>query len=300
MFTIAAFASLLALAGSALAQEGGSAASVAQLVAQLRQAPTEVDRFRTLTDEQFLFDFVNPNTTVGVTNGAGGHTVAATSANFPAVIGQGVSMTIGFLGPCGMNSPHTHPRATEINFSINTTLRGGVLVENGARFAEIDIRPGTATVFPQGAIHFEMNPSCEPAMFVAGFNGEDPGVNQVAQRFFGLPPDIVGATLGGLGVQEVADLENYIPDNIVLGVDECLQRCGIQRTAQPNSQRQPRVSGNAFPSGIEAENVYSLAGVATRTSAPAGTPTPAAPTEERKRAVVEERLFDEVMQISLR
>ena len=67
-----------------------------------------------------------------------------------------------------MNSPHTHPRATEINFSINTTLRGGVLVENGARFAEIDIRPGTATVFPQGAIHFEMNPSCEDAMFVAG------------------------------------------------------------------------------------------------------------------------------------
>ena len=57
-----------------------------------------------------------------------------------------------------------------------------MLVENGARFAEIDIRPGTATVFPQGAIHFEMNPSCEPAMFVAAFNGEDPGVSQVAQR----------------------------------------------------------------------------------------------------------------------
>ena len=81
-----------------------------------------------------------------------------------------------------MNSPHTHPRATEINFSINTTLRGGVLIENGARFAEIDIRPGTATIFPQGAIHFEMNPSCEPAMFVAAFDGEDPGVGQVAQR----------------------------------------------------------------------------------------------------------------------
>ena len=42
------------------------------------------------------------------------------------------------------------------------------MVENGARFAEIDIRPGTATIFPQGAIHFEMNPSCEEAMFVAG------------------------------------------------------------------------------------------------------------------------------------
>ena len=67
-----------------------------------------------------------------------------------------------------MNTPHVHPRATEINFSLNTTLRGGVLIENGARFAELDIRLATATIFPQGAIHFEMNPSCEPAMFVAG------------------------------------------------------------------------------------------------------------------------------------
>jgi len=314
MFSIAAFASLLAFAGSALAQEGASApASVAQLVAQLRQAPTEVDRFRLLEDDQFLFDFVNPNTTVGVTTGAGGHTVAATSENFPAIIGQGVSMTIGFLGPCGMNSPHTHPRATEINFSINTTLRGGVLVENGARFAEIDIRPGTATVFPQGAIHFEMNPSCEPAMFVAGFNGEDPGVNQVAQRFFGLPPDIVGASLGGLGVQEVANLENYIPDNVILGVDECLQRCNIQRTPQNNAQRQPRVSANAFPSGVRAENVYSLAGVASTTAAaPAATSTrPASNSSESsgegegvssgpRRRVIEERMYPEVMQISLR
>ena len=73
-----------------------------------------------------------------------------------------------------MNSPHTHPRATEINFSINTTLRGGVLIENGARFAEIDIRPGTATIFPQGAIHFEMNPSCEDAMFVASTSSTQP------------------------------------------------------------------------------------------------------------------------------
>lgn len=94
MFTIAAFTSLLALTGSALAQEGSpAAASVAQLVSQLRQAPTQVDRLNLVSNEQLLFDFVNPNTTVGVTNGAGGHTVAATSENFPAVVGNGVSMS---------------------------------------------------------------------------------------------------------------------------------------------------------------------------------------------------------------
>jgi hypothetical protein len=92
-FTAAAVI-LASSATTALAQEGASAASsVAALVAQLRTAPTEVDRFRLLADDQFLFNFNEPNTTVGVTNGAGGHTVAATSENFPAVVGNGVSMS---------------------------------------------------------------------------------------------------------------------------------------------------------------------------------------------------------------
>ncbi|KAI0069312.1 RmlC-like cupin [Artomyces pyxidatus] len=223
------------------------APSVAQLVASLRQAPTEVDRMNLLQDSDLLFNFLAPPS--GVTTGSGGHTVAATSGNFPGVVGNGVSMTIGFLGPCGMNTPHTHPRATEINFSLNTTLRGGVLVENGARFIDVEIAPGSATVFPQGAIHFEMNPSCEPAMFVAGFNNEDPGVQQVGQRYFGLPPDIVGAALGGLGVTEILGLESKIPDNVAYGVDECLQRCGITRGNQPTAQLQPVDAGNS-PSGI--------------------------------------------------
>jgi hypothetical protein len=203
-----------------------------------------------------------------------------------------------------MNSPHTHPRGTEINFSVNTTLRAGVLVENGARFAEVDIAAGSATVFPMGAIHFEMNPTCEPAMFVAAFNSEDAGVDQVAQRYFGLPPDIVGATLGGLGVQEVADLEALIPDNVILGTDECLQRCGITREGQPTAQRQPRVSANAFPASVTPSNIFSL---------PAGTPTPSAAastasasasstttTTNDKRDVEVRAPFPEITQISLR
>ena len=134
-----------------------------------------------------------------------------------------------------------------------------------------------------------------------GFNGEDPGVSQVAQRFFGLPPDIVGAALGGLGVQEVADLEAFIPDNVILGVDECLNRCGIERTPQPNAQRQPRVSANAFPESIQPSNVYSLAGVATSTaSAPASTASMSESSEGKRAVVVEERRYPEVTQISLR
>ena len=105
-----------------------------------------------------MFDFLHPP--VGETDGAAGHTVMASSASFPAVIGNGMAMTIGFLGPCGMNTPHTHPRATEFNFAVNGTLQTGFLMENGARFVMNDVPAGSAAIFPKGAIHFEMNTGC--------------------------------------------------------------------------------------------------------------------------------------------
>lgn len=239
----------LGLGSAAFAQQ-----NYADKVAALKLAATEVDRIKLLTDDEFVFDFVNPPG-VGETNGVGGHTVAATPSNFPAIIGHGMAMTVGFLGPCGMNSPHTHPRATEFNFAVNGTLRAGMLSENGARFIINDVHPGSATIFPRGVIHFEMNDGCEPAMFVAAFNDEDPGVDQIAQRLFGLPVDILSATLGDLGVEQVAGLEAKIPDNVALGTNECLQRCGITRTQQPTNQRQPRVSGNALPAGFAGPSV---------------------------------------------
>ncbi|KAJ7162910.1 RmlC-like cupin domain-containing protein [Mycena filopes] len=222
---------------------------VADEVAQLRQAPTAVDRVNLLSDDkQFVFDFLNPPAnTPSVVTGAAGHTVEAFSGSFPAVIGNGAAMTIGFIGPCGINTPHTHPRATEVNYSVNGTLRTGLLTENGARFIVNDLPAGSMTVFPQGAIHFEMNTECTPSMFVAGFNSEDPGVLQLAQRFFGLPSDIVGATLGDLGVEEVEGIAHLLPDNVAVGTDECLKRCGLSRPAsQPAKQQQVRLAGNAF------------------------------------------------------
>jgi len=262
-----------ALAGSAYAQLNAS------FVSQLKGAATAPQRMALLRDSDLLFDFVNP--TSGVVTGAGGRTVEASSSNFGAVVGNGVAMTIGFLGPCGINTPHTHPRATEINFSVNGTLRAGLLTENGARFVINDLTPGVASVFPQGAIHFEMNMGCETALFVAAFNDEDPGVNSIAQRFFGLAPDIVGASLGGLGVTEVVGLENLIPDNVVAGTDECLRRCGLARPSQPTLERQPIVSGNnpsLLPGATPAAPSSSAARPATTAPAASSSARPSSAT----------------------
>jgi len=182
--------------------------------------------------------------------GAGGEAVSANSVTFPAAIKYGISMTVGVLEPCGMNTPHTHPRAAEMLFSVNGTIQSGFLDENGARFVASTVPAGTGTIYPQGAIHFQQNLECDPITFVSGLNSEDPGVLSFAQRYFGLPPEVVAASLGDLGIIEVAGLESKIPDNFALGIQSCLDRCGIKRGDQPTTQRQPRVAGNELPTGF--------------------------------------------------
>ncbi|KZV80986.1 RmlC-like cupin [Exidia glandulosa HHB12029] len=219
----------------------------AVLPSELQQAATQVQRISLLKDDaDFVFNFIDPSKPLEVV-GAGGHTTHAARDTFPALVGTGMAMTLGFLDACSINTPHTHPRATEFNLVMNGTLRAGFLAENGARFIMNDVPALSATIFPQGAIHFEANLGCEPVIFIAAFNNEDPGVLQIAQRFFGLPGSVIGASLGGLGVEEIEKLAGLIPDNIALGVKECFDHCGLKRPeTQPTKQQQQRVGGNAF------------------------------------------------------
>ena len=77
---------VLALAASSNAQS-----SVAGLISRLRQAPSSDDRLALLDDSQLTFDFLHPPS--GIVEGPGGHTVAASSANFLAVVGNGIAMS---------------------------------------------------------------------------------------------------------------------------------------------------------------------------------------------------------------
>jgi hypothetical protein len=196
-------------------------------VALLLTAATQVDRIELLNSTDFVFDFFNPQPGSITASGPDGHIVTARRDTFPALTDNGIALSVGFLGPCGLNTPHTHPRATEFNFAVNGTLRVGFLQENDAPFVMNTVLPGQATLFPQGAIHFEQNLGCEPVIFVAAFSNEDPGTSAIANNFFALPSDIVGATLGQLGVMQVEGLDAMIPKNVAFGTAQCLQMCGI-------------------------------------------------------------------------
>ena len=81
-----------------------------------------------------------------------------------------------------MNTPHTHPRATEFLFLVNGQMEVGFIEENGARFVINAMAPGQGTIFPKGSIHYQINLGCDPLTFVAALNDEDPGASQIAQR----------------------------------------------------------------------------------------------------------------------
>ena len=149
------------------------------LITKLELAPTAVDRIALLSDSDFVYDFNDPPSDA-ITPGKGGRTVKADRKDFPALIGTDVSMTLGFIGPCGFNTPHTHPRSSQINVIVQGRLGTEFIAENGARPISNTLEKFQMTVFPKGAAHTEYNPDCDDAVFVAGFASEDPGVEQLA------------------------------------------------------------------------------------------------------------------------
>ncbi len=71
-----------------------SVAVQTDLQTSLKTAVSELQRLSLLKDTDFVFDFVN--STTGISKGDGGHTVQASSINYPAVIGHG---TLVFPSP---------------------------------------------------------------------------------------------------------------------------------------------------------------------------------------------------------
>ncbi|CAF1301861.1 unnamed protein product [Adineta steineri] len=192
----------------------------------IKNSYSELNLLSKTNPSDFIFDFDKAVT--GVSLGTGGRQVSATASNFPGLINHGIAMTIGYLGPCGINLPHAHPRATEINFSVDGDFQIGFFQENGASFIMNELHKNQVAVFPKGAIHFEQNLNCTPATFVAAFNSEDPGVLTISNSFFGsLPATIIGATLGGLNISTIEDIRVHLAQNPSIGIAECRKRCGL-------------------------------------------------------------------------
>lgn len=207
------------------------------LVASLLNAASASSRIQTLSEAvgngtaDFKFDF-NPAANPG-TPGLGGEVILANRANFPPLVGLGVAFAALFFEPCGLNTPHIHPRATEVLTLVTEgTLTGGFVFDNTFNMeVSENLTQFQGMAFPQGSIHWQLNNECYPLVAIAGFSDEDPGASSIAQNFFVNTRDDV--TLAALGfpaqitAENFNDLQANIPRAFALGIQNCYAKCGI-------------------------------------------------------------------------
>ncbi|XP_057872520.1 germin-like protein subfamily 1 member 7 isoform X2 [Cryptomeria japonica] len=138
---------------------------------------------------------------------SGGVRAATSVAKFPAAASQGLQYVRFKMVPCGVNLPHTHPRATE----MLTLISGGPLqvgfVDTQA-FIDI-LHPGDVTIFPRGTMHFEINIGFKEADYISALNSQNPGVLTSSVSILKLPLTTV-ATAFNITERAVKKLESTI------------------------------------------------------------------------------------------
>lgn len=238
LFTSAIVSAILATSALAAPSAKRTNDQGLTLTQQLFISDTAVDRFTLIPDDKdFKFDF---NNKPQPRPGNGGDLVTANRKNFPALVGTGSGMAVGFLGPCGFNTPHVHPRAVELQIVTEGRLTVEMVPENnvfktpgvatsGRRVVTNTIEKNQMTPFYLGSVHTQFNPDCTDATFVAAFNAEDFGAGQVAEELFALSDDVVSASFGqAINGADVEKFEKAIPKTIAFGVKQCLKKCGIK------------------------------------------------------------------------
>ncbi|KAH7407449.1 spherulin-1A [Cadophora sp. MPI-SDFR-AT-0126] len=202
------------------------------LIAKLKTSPNAVTRLALLKDSDFAFDFISPPNIPGIEfRGEGGFFVNAQGLSMPALIENGMALSVAFTKPCGFNTPHTHPSATELALVVKGRMITEFVLGTGARKIRNEHNTWGMAVFPQGSLHLEFNPDCTDMIFIAAFNSEDPGANFPAETLFQLDDDFAGLALG-LEFLPGADIDKFrhlVPATLAQGVDSCLRRCGIKK-----------------------------------------------------------------------
>ncbi|XP_058005443.1 germin-like protein 8-11 [Hevea brasiliensis] len=99
------------------------------------------------------------------------------------------------LDQIGLNSPHIHPRATEILAVLEGTLYVGFVTSNPNRLITKVLNARDVFVFPIGLMHFQFNIGNTNAIAIIGLSSQNPGVITIANVVFGsnLPinPDVL-------------------------------------------------------------------------------------------------------------
>lgn len=131
--------------------------------------------------------------------------------------------------------PHTHPQpeslvVTQGKITTGTLIPGLVDPSKGTGEIVQTLSAYQGTLFPAGSIHYQLNPACEPATFVASLPTSDPGTTLESQ-FFSLDGQVVAAALGfpdaAVDGMNIEQFRSKIPAALFVGVQQCLRTCGM-------------------------------------------------------------------------
>jgi oxalate decarboxylase/phosphoglucose isomerase-like protein (cupin superfamily) len=217
--------------------------NAAEIAAEIITEPSNVDKLTKLLTsngtlltgddlrERTVFDFNNQKVAAGAN---GGSILLTTVDNFPILEAVDISGAVSHFEPCGLNIPHLHQRADEFLIVVEGQLETGFVMENGF-LAEVHTQLGVyqGTVFPKGSIHYQYNPTCNNATFVASLNSGDPGRSDIVTSLFMLEGAVVNASLGfpiTIGGDNIDQWRAHLPVNLAAGVDSCLQTCGLSKS----------------------------------------------------------------------
>ncbi|GAB1311484.1 hypothetical protein MFIFM68171_01694 [Madurella fahalii] len=201
-----------------------TAAPQLSIPAQLQLADSVADRYQILpNNEDFVFDFNTATVPI------------ASRKNFHALVGTGLSVTVGRAEGCSMAALHIHPRSAEIFVVLEGRMytemipEGGVVDADGKpRVIRTELRANQTTIFPQGSFHAQVNPDCTPALAVAAFASDDPGAALVVPQVFTQTDDFVLSSFGdAISPEELARFREAIPKGAILEAAECRKRCGL-------------------------------------------------------------------------
>jgi hypothetical protein len=123
-----------------------------------------------------------------------GKITAAVAETFPILVDQDISTIVAFLNPCSLLVPHTHPQieslvVTQGNITTGTLIPGLVGPSQGTGEIIETLTQYQGTVFPAGAIHYQLNPTCQLSVFVSSLASSDPGTT-LESTFFSLSGDV--------------------------------------------------------------------------------------------------------------
>lgn len=129
-----------------------------------------------------------------VDNQVGSSVTRVTTMNLPGLNTLSLSLARIDVAPYGVNTPHHHPRATEVLTVLEGTFYAGFVTSNlpngeNKLFAKV-LNKGDVFIFPQGLIHFESNIGKTPAVALSAFTSQNPGVVTTASATFGADPSI--------------------------------------------------------------------------------------------------------------